>query len=384
MQPPIYPGTLQQVPTLPTYSPISRQMLPLMSQVDSRTESIRLGQITMSSSYIIWALRRNKSAIHLHQLGYRGETHTNPLHRHSLDKCLGKLSKQSSSFLPSSRRLAVISPPRPNSAYSIAQKQLQQDVALNTVIYPGITHLRIRATDAIPDGANYVACNEIKLIGTSVNTPASAIDPILGAGDCASDTKFDIMYDFNTATTGARTTTSAQQHPTINSIFTTNVARWKPGEFGPGNHVFIIHSAGPGPSQRFVFTAMTTPQPIVLSQLTVNVGSNGPAPATAAVESSSKSDFPRARKLGTVSTSSSALNLNMYIARGTVYLRLTVKSNIPDGSNYGAYDHLKLTGFIAKDGWTTIGQGFHLARRERQFAVCCQRYCKYDPPDTTA
>jgi hypothetical protein len=48
----------------------------------------------------------------------------------------------------------------------------------------------------------------------------------------------------------------------------------------------------------------------------------------------------------------------MYIAQGTVYLRLRVKSNILDGSDYGAYDHLKLTGFIAKDGWTTIGQSF--------------------------
>lgn len=135
-----------------------------MSQVNSQPESIRLGQTIMSSSYIIRALKGNKLAIHLR---YRGETHTNPLH------CYSSNARGSSQSNPV--HFAIESSPRSDFPSSTqlgvfdSSKTAPQDVALNTVIYPGIIYLRIRATDAIPGGANYVACNETKLIGTSVS-----------------------------------------------------------------------------------------------------------------------------------------------------------------------------------------------------------------------
>lgn len=211
-----------------------------------------------------------------------------------------------------------------------------------------IIYIRIRVSSAIPDGSNYVAYKDVKLVG------------IVTGGGPPPGQPLELLYDFNTANELALNVASSQSVFGVDSVASTNALQWEPGEFsngvtsfGPNDNVFIIHDAGPesGDNQRYLFVALATQQPVVLTQLQVNVGSNAHGnsptnPVTIAVEASTTSGFSTPVTLGTVSTTTNTLALNLPIPRGLTYLRLRSTFPIPDGSNYIAYDHLKLNGTL--------------------------------------
>lgn len=224
----------------------------------------------------------------------------------------------------------------------------------------GVTYIRIRVNSPIPDGTNYVAYKDMRLAGSvkaSTLTPGPRLDPKPGQEQGTSN-PVELLYDFNTANQSALNVASSQKVPNVCSVVTTYSSLFEPGEFpngvspfGPDNNVFQLHNVG-GANQRYAFVALATQQPMVLTALQVNVGSNARGnsptnPVIIAVEASSTDDFALFTPLGTVSTVTKTLDLNMPIPRGITYLRLRSTFFIPDGSNYIAYDHLKLTGSIA-------------------------------------
>ena len=221
--------------------------------------------------------------------------------------------------------------------------QTSQTVNVNFEVPLGQVYIRLRATSDIPDGSNYVAYSNVTL--------GAAFDEVGGP--------IELLYDFNTANVGALNVTTATRVPYIDTVCSTNASLFEPGEFpngvvsfGSANNVFILHDAGSALNpQRYLFVAVATQLPFLLTSLSVNIGSNAQGssptnPVVIAVESSSTSGFASVVSLGTISTVKTTLVLNDTIQTGITFIRLRALSPIPDGSNYIAYDHLKLTGVV--------------------------------------
>jgi hypothetical protein len=103
---------------------------------------------------------------------------------------------------------------------------------------------------------------------------------------------------------------------------------------------------------------------VVLTKLQVNAAPHAfesapNYPVAVAVEASSTNDFVTVVNLGTVSAINGVLPLIVLLRRDETYLRLRSTPYTPDGGNYIAYDHLKLSCADATDGWTIVGPGHH-------------------------
>ena len=177
---------------------------------------------------------------------------------------------------------------------------------------------------------------------------------------------FHLAIDLNQALEISQNVCAITNVPGVSANISTNASQWEPGEFsngvnswGPGNNVFIVHSAGSaaGINQRFAYIGVATRKPFTLTRLQALVFSNAAGhsptnPVNIAVEISSEDDFLTFETAGTITThneSPQILSVNIYIPSGNTYIRLRSTSPIPDGSNFIAYSNITLDGTVISD-----------------------------------
>jgi hypothetical protein len=249
-----------------------------------------------------------------------------------------------------------------------------QTLAMDLRIPSGNTYIRLRSTSPIPDGSNYIAYSNVALDGSVISGAVVAspepIDPTSGSQMTSTDT-FSITYDFKKAAQNAQVVAAAgPAKKRMVSFLGTNASPFEPGEFpngvgnfGPNHNVFILHNSGAavGINQRYAYVMISTQVPLVLSQLVLPFGSNATGssptnPVVLSVEASPTLDFQDMSILGTVSSANSTCSTTALLPRGSTFIRFRATTQIPDGSNYIAFDNsITLSGSIAKDDWMPIG-----------------------------
>lgn len=193
-----------------------------------------------------------------------------------------------------------------------------QTVTMNFEIPSGITYMRLRVTSAIPDGSNYVAYENVKLVGSVIDN-----GPI------------ELLYNFNTAAESARVVGTSVPLRHITSVFTGNAKAWEPGElangvnvFLPDNNIFTVHNIGAnlGTNQRYAYIGLATTVPLVLKQLNVSIGTfitgtppASPGPLTLAIETAREDTFFPASLVGTLSSASRAVALTIGTIPGALF-----------------------------------------------------------------
>jgi hypothetical protein len=174
-----------------------------------------------------------------------------------------------------------------------------------------------------------------------------------------------IAYNLKQEKPGALSATASQASPGFSAIFATNALAFEPGEFQNGvapwepTGFIVIHRAGQGegPTQRYVYLALTAESAWVLTSLQVrtqtNAGSPRPVgiPITVAIEASPDQSFSAPAVLGKIPTTGGNSVVRTFadpvaFGSGTVYIRLRSITPIPDGSNYVAIGDPKLFGYL--------------------------------------